>query len=269
MERATFAGLHVDHELGGDGELVVLVHHGAGRDWFAPFQQPLLASGFRVLRYHRPGYGGSSPLTAPLTFTFEVATFRGLMRSLGIERAHVIGHSASGCIALQLAIDAPDIVHSLVLLEPALMAVPSPPGVPQALEHYRAGRTAEAIDVFLGATCGPQARATLAEKVPGAMELALQDADTFFGHELPALRQWHFGADEAKHVEQPVLAVVGERSDVRFHQRQQLLLEWLPDVEPFLLTRAGHLLHLDNPGDLARGIVDFLHRHPVQGGVRR
>ena len=41
------------------------------------------------------------------------------MRFLGIERAHVVGHSASGCIALQMALDVPDVVHSLALLEPA------------------------------------------------------------------------------------------------------------------------------------------------------
>lgn len=264
MELAAFAGLEVEYELCGDGEHVVLLHHGAGLDWFAPFQrQPRLASQCRLLRYHRPGYGGSSRLTAPLTFAFEVATFRGLMDHLGIRRAHVVGHSASGCIALQLAIDAPDIVHSLVLLEPALMAVPSPPGVLQALELHRGGHTADAVDVFLEATCGPGARATLADTVPDALEQALADADVFFGQELPALRQWRFGADEATRVKQPVLAVLGERSDVRFHQRQQLLREWLPDVEPFVLAGAGHLLHLENPEDLAKGIVRFVRHHPI------
>ena len=69
----------------------------------------------------------------------------------------------------------------------------------------------------------------------GAVDQALADADTFFDHELPALRQWSFGPEEARRVRQPVLAVVGEKSDARFQQRQKLLLEWLPNVEPFVL----------------------------------
>jgi pimeloyl-ACP methyl ester carboxylesterase len=89
------------------------------------------------------------------------------------------------------------------------------------------------------------------------------DADTFFGHELPALRQWTFGPDEARGISQPVLAVLGENSDVRFHQRKELLLKWLPNVEPFLLSDAGHLLHLENPQGLAQGMVAFLARHPI------
>src|SRR5262249_54417144 len=79
----------------------------------------------------------------------------------------------------------------------------------------------------------------------------------------PALQQWSFGPEEARRVRQPVLAVVGEESDARFHQRHTLLLEWLPDVEPFVLAGAGHLLHLQNPGDMADGLVAFFARHPI------
>ena len=98
--------------------------------------------------------------------------------------------------------------------------------------------------------------------VPTAIEQALAAADTFFGQEIPALRQWSFGANEARGITQPVLAVLGALSDGRFHQRQRLLLEWLPHAEPFELPDAGHLLHLQNTKGLADGRVAFLARHP-------
>jgi 3-oxoadipate enol-lactonase len=143
------------------------------------------------------------------------------------------------------------------------LAVPSPPEVPRALELYRAGELTTAVDTFLRGTCGPQYRAVLEEAIPGAVDQALADADTFFGHELPALRQWTFGPDEARRVRQPVLAVVGEKSDARFQQRQKLLLEWMPNVEPFVLAGAGHLLHLQNPSGMAAGLVAFFGRHSL------
>jgi pimeloyl-ACP methyl ester carboxylesterase len=59
------------------------------------------------------------------------------------------------------------------------------------------------------------------------------------------------------------MAVLGDRSDARFHQRRQLLLEWLPNVEPFTLAGAGHLLYLDNPSGLAAGMATFLARHRI------
>jgi pimeloyl-ACP methyl ester carboxylesterase len=54
------------------------------------------------------------------------------------------------------------------------------------------------------------------------------------------------------------------QSDSRFHQRQKLLVEWLPNAEPFLLPHAGHLLHLQNPHDMATGLAAFLARHSLE-----
>ena len=267
MRRAAFGGMEIEYEARGAGEPVVLVHHGAGADWFAPLlEEPALADRFCLVRYHRAGYAGSSPLTDALTFEREAVTFRGLMREIGVARAHLVGHSASGCMALQFTLDAPDLVHSVALLEPALMAVQSPPDVPRAIELYRSGERASAVDTFLRATCGPNAHSILARVIPGALSQALADADTFFAHELPALRQWSFGPNEARRLHQPVLAVLGEQSDARFRQRQQLLLEWLPNVEPFILANAGHLLHLENPAGLADGLSSFFSRHSIGTG---
>jgi pimeloyl-ACP methyl ester carboxylesterase len=264
MKRAAVDGLELEYEIHGSGEHVVFVHHGAGADWFDPLcKEPTLTGRHRLVRYHRAGYAGSSRLVPPLTFSREATNFRELLRHLALERVHVVGHSASACIALQIALDAADCVQSLALLEPALMAVPSPPEVPRALELYRAGDTTAAVDTFLRGTCGAQSRSVLERTVPGAIEQAITDAPTFFEHELPALRRWSFGPDEARRVRQPVLAVIGEESDPRFQERHKLLLDWLPNVEPFVLPRAGHLLHLQNPADMADGLAAFFARHPL------
>jgi pimeloyl-ACP methyl ester carboxylesterase len=113
------------------------------------------------------GYAGSGPLTPPLTFTHEAQALRALLRHLGLDRVHVVGHSLSACIVLQMALDAPEWVHSIALLEPPLMAVPSPPEVPRALELYRAGDTAGAVDTFLRGTCGADWRDRLEAALPG------------------------------------------------------------------------------------------------------
>lgn len=265
MNRARVDGGELEYELCGDGDLVVFVHHGAGADWFQPlFSEPILIERFRLLRYHRPGYAGSSPLVGEFSFTREAATFRELMRYLGARRAHVVGHSASACIALQMGLDVPGCVHSLTLMEPALRAVPSPPEVPQALGLYQAGDRAAAVETFLRGTCGPHSRAVLEMAIPDAIDRAVADSGTFFGHELPALRRWSFGPDEARRISQPVLAVLGEASDSRFHERHQLLLSWLPHAESFVLPGAGHLLHLQNRKGFANGLADFLARHAIE-----
>jgi pimeloyl-ACP methyl ester carboxylesterase len=263
MEHAVLGGVRLEYEMRGSGEPVAFVHHGAGADWFAPLCAQGALGRYRTLRYYRAGYAPSGALVPPLTFAREASQFRALAEHLGLSRVHLVGHSASACMALQFALEAPDLVHSLTLLEPALLAVPSPPEVPRAMELYREGDVAAAIDTFLRGTCGPDHRAALEAAVPTALARAMADAPTFFGHELPALRQWSFGPDEARRIHQPALAVVGDRSDFRFARRQELLLEWLPNVEPFVLEGAGHLLHIENPRGMAERLAAFFDRHPI------
>jgi pimeloyl-ACP methyl ester carboxylesterase len=153
--------------------------------------EPALTDRYRVLSYHRVGCAGSSRISGPVSLAQQAAHCRALMRHLGIERAHVVGHSSSANIALQLALDAPEAVHSLAPLEPALYSVPSAQTsrvfVGTAVQLYRSGDKAGAVDTFLRGTCGPGYRTVLDQALPGAFDQHVTDADTFFGQELPAL----------------------------------------------------------------------------------
>jgi pimeloyl-ACP methyl ester carboxylesterase len=115
MHRAALGDIELEYETVGCGEHVVLIHHGAGADWFAPLcDEPILTRRYCLVRYHRQGYAGSSPLAGELTFSREAETFRALMGHRRVTRAHIVGHSASGCMSLQIALDVPEIVHSVV-----------------------------------------------------------------------------------------------------------------------------------------------------------
>jgi pimeloyl-ACP methyl ester carboxylesterase len=271
MDRALLEGVELEYEVRGAGEPVVLIHPGHFADWFAPLvAEPTLTEHYRVLRYHRVGSAGSSHIAGPVSLAQHAAHCRSLMRRLGIERAHVVGHSSSGIVALQLALDAPDAVHSLALLEPALYSVPSVETsrrfVGTAVQLYRAGDKAGAIDTFLRGVCGPGYRAVLDRALPDAFDQHVADADTFFSQEMPALQQWAFTQQDARRIIQPALAVVGTRSlklDPIWAERHQLLLDWLPNVESFVLPDATHLLQIENPRGMAEGLAAFFARHPL------
>jgi pimeloyl-ACP methyl ester carboxylesterase len=269
LNRAALDGIELEYEVRGVGEPVVLIHAGVFADWFKPLlEEPALSGRYRLVRYHRIGYAGSSRIAGPVSIAQQAAHLRLLMRDLGIARAHVVGHSSSGNIALQLALDAPDMVQSLAILEPALLMVPSAQTsrafIGTAMQLYRAGDKAGAVDTFLRGTCGQGYRALLDKALPGAFEHAVADADTFFGQELPALQQWSFKREDASRITQPVLAVIGEKSrelSPIWGERQQLLLTWLPKAEPFVLSGATHLLQVQNPRGMAEGLAAFFARH--------
>lgn len=273
MDRAAFEGIELEFDIRGSGEPVVLIHPGHFADWFMPLAaEPVLADRYRLLTYHRVGCAGSSPAEGPISLAQQGAHCRLLLQYLGIERAHLVGHSSSGNIVLQLALDAPDVVRSLAVLEPALYSAASARTprvfVEKALQLYSVGDKAGAIDLFLQGLCGSGYREVLDRALPGAFNQHVADADTFFRVELPAMRQWSFTRDDARRILQPVLAVVGAKSQELspiWNERQELLLSWLPNVEPFVLPDATHLLQVQNPRGMAEGLVAFLARHPLSG----
>jgi pimeloyl-ACP methyl ester carboxylesterase len=120
MHSAATNGVKLEYEIRGVGEPVALIHLSLCADSFATLMdQPALA-GYQLLRYHRRGYAGSSRTAGPVTIADQAADLAGLLDSLGVRRAHVVGHSYGGLVALQLALDRPDLVGSLALMESAL-----------------------------------------------------------------------------------------------------------------------------------------------------
>jgi pimeloyl-ACP methyl ester carboxylesterase len=272
MHRAVLEGFELEYEIRGSGQPVVLIHPGHFADWFAPLSnERTLTDRYRVLRYHRAGCAGSSRVDAPISLSDHAAHCRSLMRHLGIDRAHIVGQSSGGNVALQFALEAPDTIQSLAILEPALLSVPSARTarafVGTAVQLFRAGDRTAAIDTFLRGVCGPDYRAVLDQALPGAFDQHVADADTFFIQELPALQEWSFTREDASRIRQPVLAVTGEKSgqlDPIWRERQELLLSWLPNVEPFVVPDATHLLQVQNPRGVAEGLTLFFARHPIR-----
>jgi pimeloyl-ACP methyl ester carboxylesterase len=257
------------------GEPVVLIHGAFLATAYAPLCAESLLAHHTLIRYHRRGYAGSSHPSGPAGFARQAADCRALLAHLGVEQAHVVGHSSGGAIALQLALDAPDIVHSLVLLEPALLDVPKGAviegAVGPAIRLYEAGEKEAATDGFLRWAIGPRYREFVDRLLPGGYAQAVADADTFFSVELPALQTWRFTREDAERISQPVLSVLGEESVKDWpgwsevHARVQ---EWLPQAEPFLLRGANHMLEYVDPRGIAEALDAFIARHTVSSAAQ-
>src|SRR5262245_973451 len=268
MERAAVNGVELEYELRGSGQTVVLIHWGVAAAWAEPLlNEPVLADRYRLLNYHRAGFAGSGSIDGPVTMADHAEHCRLLMQHLGIERAHIVGHSSSAVIALQLALDSPDAVQSVVVMD-AARPVPATEAqaafvhdvVEPAVLRYRSGDRAGAVDTFLRGVFGSAYHDALEDGLPSAFEQAVADADAFFMEELPALQRWSFTQEEARRVTQPVLAVLGENTAPTFRERRELLLAWLPNVEPFDLPGATHLLPVQNPAAMAEGMAAFFGR---------
>lgn len=269
MARAAIGDISLSYEDSGTGDPVVMIHGALIADAFRPlFEEPSL-TGYRLIAYHRRGYTGSSPTAGPLSLAEQASDCGALIRYLGVRRAHVIGHSFGGAVALQLGLDAPELVHSLVLLEPALMVgasgAPYRASLEQAIRHFHELEASAAVDEMLEARW-PGYRPGLDSVLPGSFDAAVADASVAFDIELPGLFEWSFSEEEAKRVPQPVLSVIGAESGAlspRFAEAHQWLLATMPDAEAFVLPNAHHFLQIENPSDMAAALANFFDRHPL------
>jgi pimeloyl-ACP methyl ester carboxylesterase len=80
---------------------------------------------------------------------------------------------------------------------------------------------------------------------------------------MPALQQWRCTREQAQQISQPVLAVLGADSGALFREGHELVREWFPQAEGFILPGATHALQMQNPRPLAEALAGFLARHPL------
>ena len=229
----------LEYDVHGEGEPVLLIHGSHVADAFLPLtREPALAERFRLIRYHRRGFAGSVRHSGPFSIEQQAQDALLPVQKLGLERFHVVGHSYGAVTAVQLALQAPHAVHSLVLLEPPLRRAehaPSSENFAPMIELHRSGDSREAVEAFFGAVAGPDWRSDLTRTVPGGLEQAERDAATFFEVELPALDAWSFDENEASRISQPALFVIGSESGSFFERPKDLFLSLVPDAEEKLL----------------------------------
>ena len=271
MNNVKVNGVELEYAVTGSGEPVLLISTGPIADSFAPFlSEAVLVDQYRLITYHQRGQAGSTHCCSPVTFAEHAADAAALLSHLGGHRAHVAGHSSGAAIALQLAVDRPEIVHTLALLEPPLLSAPSAGTFLEkagpALAAYASGDREEAMKRFLSMVSSldwETCQAIVETHVPGGVTQAIADAETFFGSYLPALSAWPFGAGQATAISQPVLSVLGTETERLFAESHELLHCWLPQTEDCLVEGVAHLLHFQRPEPVTRGVAAFLARHPI------
>lgn len=200
----------------------------------------------------------------------DAADCRDLIATLGLGPVHVVGYSYSAAVALQLAVDDAGSAHSLTLVEPPPVHVPSSAEFRAAnarlLETARTRGHHAALEEFLPLVYGPHWHARMEQELPGATEQMQRDAATFFDTDLPALLSWRFDAALAGRVACPVLLVSGSAGGPWFAEVRRLMLTWLSHAEDVVLAGADHSLAVTHADPLAQALVGFLRRHPIRAG---
>lgn len=258
-------------ELGNpSGEPVLLIQGSFVADAFLPLARTSELQEYRLILVNLRGYGRSSriPIDAERFWVNEHARdIVGLIDALELERVSLVGHSLGGDVALQAALNVPQPIRSLALIEPGYTAdfyetlareaeergdqpfvPPPPPTDREELITY--------VENLLNEAFGGIENV---DRIPGAYEQALTDyfdLETSGGSALFYL--WEFDTrTDLPELDQPILFIQYQESYGPF---ADLFQQNGPNVELYRFPKDHHSVHVERPDEVAPVLADFLER---------
>jgi pimeloyl-ACP methyl ester carboxylesterase len=252
------------YDSGKSGDPVLLVHS-TRDDWYRVVTETSLPDNFRVILPHRRGFGRSTSEGFPNSFVEHAADYRMVLQHLGIEKAHVAGLSVGGSITLQMAKDWPEGVHSLVLLEPALMSVIANheqvgEALGEAASRYQEGDKEGAITIQFEELCGPDAWSVLPQE---SFERLMEDADTLYHGDGAKVAEWVYTSDDSARIDQPVLNVTGANTRPYYTEVHETIKSWIPHAENVVIEDTKHPILQTQPKKVAEAMADFFSSHRI------
>jgi pimeloyl-ACP methyl ester carboxylesterase len=259
---ADIGGARIYYEAAGSGHPLLLLHAGVAdsrmwEDQWAPF-----AARYRVIRWDLPGFGQSQLPDGPLASHDLVA---GLLRFLGVERAHFVGISWGGRVALDTALAHPKMVSALVLVCPSVSGeAPS-----EAVRRF-----GEEEDALLErGDIGGATELNLRMWVDGPRRTAGQ-VDQAVRERVREMQRHAFtvpvppgfeprplsppAIERLAEVRSPALVVIGDYDiDEKLAMADRLAAE-IPGARKAVVHGAAHMVPMERPDDFNRVVLDFL-----------
>ncbi len=249
-------GGRIAYERTGEGFPVVFIHPGLWdrRIWDDQFE--VFAEHHDVVRYDVRGYGRSDVPTLPYS---DVRDLRYLLGELGIERCAFVGCSMGGQIAIDLALEHPEVADALVLVAPGLSGYRwEDPAldvlfaeVQQAVAEGDLERAMD-IEVALWAPLdsGRETNARIRAIAMDNMHI-FRVPDTL-AEVAPS------AVSRLSEIRAATLVVVGDRDVSEIHSIADLLVERVPGAHKREIHDADHLVMVRQPEVFNRVVLDFL-----------
>jgi pimeloyl-ACP methyl ester carboxylesterase len=264
----------------GPDDLVLL--HGLGATKSSFFETAAaLSPHYRVHAIDFPGFGGSSkPPLAPYSPRWFADTVVEVMDQLGIERAHLVGNSMGGRVAIEVGLRRPERVRALGLLCPAVAFI------------KRAWHPlVRVLRPELGLLPHKYPRRTVAGRFwslfydgdtvdPAVADIAVDDFQRIYGTAgarfafLCAARNLYLDAPWGKNgfyarladLEAPAMFVWGSHDRLIPAGFKRHVAEWLPAAEQIVLDRCGHVPQVERAEDTIALLKDFFGRMGAREG---
>ena len=265
-------GLKVHVKVMGQGEPVFVLLHGFGASLYSwqPVMEQFSQLG-TVIAFDRPAFGLTErPLswtgTNPYSPQAQVELVLGLLDHFNVQQAILVGNSAGGTVAMQVALEYPARVSAMILVDPAVFTGGGAPswirpllGTPQ-LRHL-----------------GPLIARQIQQRGPQLIELAWHDPSRLSPETLELYQKplqvenwdkalWEFTlasrasglSDRLAEFTLPVLVITGDDDRIVPTADSIRLAGELPDASLVVIPQAGHVPHEERPDLFMQAVYEFV-----------
>ena len=258
------------HEAGSGPALILLHGSGPGVSGWSNFRGnfPVFAERFRTVVMDMPGFGRSERPEFDRAYPKVAAdAVKRLMEGLGIDKAHLLGNSMGGYVALEFALAYPDKVDRLVLMGPGGLAVnvlgPEQSEGARRLGEFMMAPSKKAMEAWVDTMVANKAvvdddliEERLANaQAPGALESAMAIFMSLGQHPDPVPMYARL-----KGITAPTLVTWGRDDRMLPVEGALMGFRQLPNAELHIFSRCGHWAQVERKDDFERLVIDFLSR---------
>jgi pimeloyl-ACP methyl ester carboxylesterase len=255
------------YEEAGHGAPLVLLHgHSFDRRMWDP-QFAELARHYRVIRYDMRGYGLSSLPVEGQEFLHANDLYR-LLQALHIPKAHLVGLSLGGFVAVDFMALHPEQTLSVVSCSGSLYGRPGPEQPITEAEIARrrteiAQLQATGLESFKEKWLASLLKSSSPEQANTAPLLRQMVQDWSMWQPLHVEPRVLLGQSlvpqlQAHPVRVPLLLLAGQRESAARTQDNETLKQLVPGAQTAIIPNAGHVANLDNPTAFTKAVVDFI-----------
>jgi pimeloyl-ACP methyl ester carboxylesterase len=252
-------GAKLYYEVAGAGEPVVFVHGFTldTRMWDDQFEA--FAERYQVMRYDVRGFGKSSIPDG--TSYSRSDDMMAILSHLGISHAHVIGLSMGAMISLDFALEYPNAVDSLVLVDGPPSGWKMPLAFRKLLnapsETAKASGVEAALKVWMDSPLFKPAMSN-PEVAPKLAEIVPQYSGWHWLNDNPVRLAVPPAVERLDEVKAPTLIIMGEHDLTDFHMVAETMRHEIPNARKSVMMGVGHMANMEDPERFNDLVLRFL-----------
>lgn len=256
-QTAEVFGQKIRYYESGQGPVVILLHGtGSSGDRWIPNMGPL-SKAFHVYALDQIGFGHSDKPLMDYRIATYVDFLQEFMRVLTVPSATIIGSSNGGWIAVSFAVQHPEMVDKLVLVDAIGLPPTNPPSVdepkPVDFSYASLAATRTAFERFFY-----HKQLVTDDLVRRAFQGHLQTGDGYTIKRLLSNRTAEYLGDNLRSIHAPTLIIWGREDSVVPLANAERFHTTIAGSQMVIIEESGHLPQIEKPSEFNKAVLEFL-----------